>query len=129
MAITNHLATDFWLLSGMAGSFTSSSISLADEGGVKRLAGDLAEMGCDIVTGGGPGLMQAANEGAAERGAPGLSWPAPKTWTFRIAWITRTRPSPSSAITTRSGNRGASARHQPDQNTSSELQSTARFRF
>jgi uncharacterized protein (TIGR00730 family) len=37
---------------------------------VKRMAGDLAEMGCDIVTGGGPGLMQAANEGAAERGAP-----------------------------------------------------------
>ena len=23
----------------------------------------LAEMGCDIITGGGPGLMQAANEG------------------------------------------------------------------
>lgn len=36
---------------------------------VKRMAGDLAEMGCDIVTGGGPGLMQAANEGAAERNA------------------------------------------------------------
>ncbi len=32
---------------------------------VKRLAQALAEMGCDIVTGGGPGLMQAANEGAA----------------------------------------------------------------
>jgi len=32
---------------------------------VKRLAGDLAGLGCDIVTGGGPGLMQAANEGAA----------------------------------------------------------------
>ena len=32
---------------------------------VKRLAAALAEMGCDIVTGGGPGLMQAANEGAA----------------------------------------------------------------
>jgi uncharacterized protein (TIGR00730 family) len=31
----------------------------------KRLAAALAEMGCDIVTGGGPGLMQAANEGAA----------------------------------------------------------------
>ena len=31
---------------------------------VKRMAGDLAEMGCDIVTGGGPGLMQAANEDA-----------------------------------------------------------------
>jgi uncharacterized protein (TIGR00730 family) len=32
---------------------------------VKRVAGVLAEMGCDIITGGGPGLMQAANEGAA----------------------------------------------------------------
>ncbi|MCC6847535.1 MAG: LOG family protein [Deltaproteobacteria bacterium] len=32
---------------------------------VKRVAADLAALGCDIVTGGGPGLMQAANEGAA----------------------------------------------------------------
>ena len=31
----------------------------------KRLAAALAQMGCDIITGGGPGLMQAANEGAA----------------------------------------------------------------
>jgi uncharacterized protein (TIGR00730 family) len=31
----------------------------------KRLAAALAEMDCDIITGGGPGLMQAANEGAA----------------------------------------------------------------
>jgi uncharacterized protein (TIGR00730 family) len=31
----------------------------------RRLAGALTELGCDIVTGGGPGLMQAANEGAA----------------------------------------------------------------
>ena len=30
---------------------------------VKRFARYLAERGCDIVTGGGPGLMQAANEG------------------------------------------------------------------
>lgn len=30
---------------------------------VRRLARELASMGCDIVTGGGPGLMQAANEG------------------------------------------------------------------
>lgn len=37
---------------------------------VKRLAQALAEMGCDIVTGGGPGLMQAANEGAAAAEVP-----------------------------------------------------------
>jgi uncharacterized protein (TIGR00730 family) len=37
---------------------------------VKRVAAALAEMGCDIITGGGPGLMQAANEGAAAAGAP-----------------------------------------------------------
>jgi uncharacterized protein (TIGR00730 family) len=36
----------------------------------KRVAGALAEMGCDIITGGGPGLMQAANEGAAAAEAP-----------------------------------------------------------
>lgn len=30
---------------------------------VRELARELASMGCDIVTGGGPGLMQAANEG------------------------------------------------------------------
>lgn len=34
----------------------------------KRVAAVLAEMGCDIITGGGPGLMQAANEGAAITG-------------------------------------------------------------
>jgi uncharacterized protein (TIGR00730 family) len=32
--------------------------------GVRCLASDLTTMGCDIVTGGGPGLMQAANEGS-----------------------------------------------------------------
>ena len=31
---------------------------------VKQLAADLTTMGCDIMSGGGPGLMQAANEGA-----------------------------------------------------------------
>ena len=39
-------------------------------GEVKRVAAALAEMGCDIITGGGPGLMQAANEGAAQASAP-----------------------------------------------------------
>ena len=36
---------------------------------VKRLAAALTEIGCDIVTGGGPGLMQAANEGARQADA------------------------------------------------------------
>jgi uncharacterized protein (TIGR00730 family) len=35
---------------------------------VKRLAKAITEMGCDVVTGGGPGLMLAANEGAAVGG-------------------------------------------------------------
>jgi uncharacterized protein (TIGR00730 family) len=38
---------------------------------VKRAAAAFASMGCDIVTGGGPGLMQAANEGAASVGRQG----------------------------------------------------------
>ena len=38
---------------------------------VKRVAAAFAAMGCDIVTGGGPGLMQAANEGARVAGASG----------------------------------------------------------
>jgi len=37
---------------------------------VKRVAAALAQMDCDIITGGGPGLMQAANEGAASVDAP-----------------------------------------------------------
>jgi uncharacterized protein (TIGR00730 family) len=32
--------------------------------GVRKLAAALTDMGCDILTGGGPGLMRAANEGA-----------------------------------------------------------------
>src|SRR5262245_51148649 len=37
---------------------------------VKRVAAAFTAMGCDIVTGGGPGLMQAGNEGAAAAGLP-----------------------------------------------------------
>jgi uncharacterized protein (TIGR00730 family) len=33
---------------------------------VRRMCAGLSAMGCDIVTGGGPGLMEAANRGAAE---------------------------------------------------------------
>jgi len=33
---------------------------------VKKLSADLARMGVDIVTGGGPGLMEGANAGAVE---------------------------------------------------------------
>jgi uncharacterized protein (TIGR00730 family) len=40
---------------------------------VKRAAAAFTELGCDIVTGGGPGLMQAANEGAASAGQSGRS--------------------------------------------------------
>src|SRR2546430_5897463 len=47
--------------------FPYTTLFRSDE--VKRVAAVLAEMGCDIITGGGPGLMQAANEGAAAAGA------------------------------------------------------------
>lgn len=40
-------------------------------GDVRRLARELAALGCDIVTGGGPGLMEAANEGESLADADG----------------------------------------------------------
>jgi len=39
----------------------------------KRVSKALAEMGCDIITGGGPGLMQAANEGTGSAESGGES--------------------------------------------------------
>jgi uncharacterized protein (TIGR00730 family) len=38
---------------------------------VRDVAAELTRLGCDIVTGGGPGLMQAANEGAKLAGSEG----------------------------------------------------------
>ena len=40
--------------------------------GAKKIAAELTSMGCDILTGGGPGMMQAANEGAHLAGQQGL---------------------------------------------------------
>src|SRR5690348_11836330 len=40
-------------------------------GAVRDVAAELTRLGCDIVTGGGPGLMQAANEGAKLAGQGG----------------------------------------------------------
>ena len=39
----------------------------------KRVAAALSELGCEIITGGGPGLMQAANEGASSLPGPNRS--------------------------------------------------------
>jgi uncharacterized protein (TIGR00730 family) len=54
------------------GSARAQAESLAYQE-VRRVAAALAEMGCDIITGGGPGLMQAANEGASLVGASARS--------------------------------------------------------
>lgn len=50
-----------------------SNTILYDE--VRRLARELAALGCAVITGGGPGLMEAANEGALQgnSGDQGLS--------------------------------------------------------
>lgn len=39
---------------------------------VRDLAAELTRLGCDIVTGGGPGLMQAANEGVKQADPDGV---------------------------------------------------------
>ena len=65
----------------------------------KRVAKALTELGCDIITGGGPGLMQAANEGASEAD-PG---DARKSVGIRVAL-------PLNRASTRSSNRASSTR-------------------
>ena len=49
----------------------------------KRAAAALAELGCDIITGGGPGLMQAANEGAAGSSGKGTVGRHPRRFAVR----------------------------------------------
>jgi hypothetical protein len=53
------------------GSARLKSGTVAYEG-VKQLAAKLTKIGCDIISGGGPGLMQAANEGALSIGPEAL---------------------------------------------------------
>jgi uncharacterized protein (TIGR00730 family) len=53
----HYRVTIFGSARAQPGSFTYEE--------TKRTATALAALGCDIITGGGPGLMQAANEGAA----------------------------------------------------------------
>lgn len=53
-----YRVTIFGRVRAKPGSFTYKETKLA--------AAELAKLGCDIITGGGPGLMQAANEGAAD---------------------------------------------------------------
>ena len=52
------------------GSARAKSGTIAYEE-TKRVSKALAELGCDIITGGGPGLMQAANEGVELAGGDG----------------------------------------------------------
>jgi hypothetical protein len=54
------------------GSARAQAGSIAYEE-TKRVAAALAELDCDIITGGGPGLMQAANEGAETAKSAGHS--------------------------------------------------------
>ena len=52
---------------------------------VRDLAAELTCLGCDIVTGGGPGLMQAANEGPALPGRNPNDLPSESALTCRLS--------------------------------------------
>lgn len=69
---------------------------------VKRMSASFAELGCDIVTGGGPGLMRAANEGAAQaqhHDRP-LIFVGPM-WRELVAWIERSMLRPGFELISR----------------------------
>ena len=88
-------------------------VSLADEGSaraqsgtyvyeeVKRAAAAFAAMGCDIVTGGGPGLMQAAKRGGEGSRRAGVGG-HPRRAAVRAS-TPRMKRSPSSATCTGMG--------------------------
>jgi len=56
---------------------------------VRRLATELSALGCDIVTGAGPGLMEAANEGVR------LGDPKRRTRSFGLAIDLESEPGPN----------------------------------
>lgn len=56
--------TDYYRVTIFGSSRMTRGGELYDD--VRRLAAELSSRGCDIVTGGGPGLMRAANEGEEE---------------------------------------------------------------
>ena len=62
----------------------------------EQIARRLGELGFTIITGGGPGVMEAANKGAAEAGAtsiglslmgPGLSSKCRISWSGTSSWL------------------------------------------
>jgi uncharacterized protein (TIGR00730 family) len=72
--------------------FGSSRIARGDAlfNSAKDLAFQLSQLGCDIVTGGGPGLMEAANEGAQEGDISGKT----KSFGLHIELPWEYRPNP-----------------------------------
>src|SRR5258708_4177816 len=82
MRIQAEFVEGFGLLAelGIAVSIFGSARTPRDSAEYKlaeRIAGELSLAGYAIITGGGPGIMEAANRGAAQAGAgSGGRWPA-----------------------------------------------------